>query len=303
MSVRTFSLSAALSVVGGLALLARPAQAQTIQTFTYTGSNQTFVVPTNVSSLTVYLWGAGGGSGGGLGGGGAFVSGTLSVTPAQTLTLLVGEGGLKGFGGGAFGGGGSGGLLGGGGGRSAILLGMNELVDAGAGGGGPDTGGSGGGGGLLQGQTGGGVPYFSGGGGTQTEGGKGGSNYSGSDGSQFQGGSGGAGGGGGGYYGGGSCDAFSGGGGGGSSLFRNLSDFAGEAANGATPGGMSNPFYISGVGVGAHTISGVDAGNGEIVLSYSTAAVPEPGSIAYFLVSIALSGAAFLRRKQAHKAA
>ena len=98
MSVRTFSLSAALSVVGGLALLARPAQAQTIQTFTYTGSNQTFVVPTNVSSLTVYLWGAGGGSGGGLGGGGAFVSGTLSVTPAQPLTLLVGEGGLAGFG-------------------------------------------------------------------------------------------------------------------------------------------------------------------------------------------------------------
>ena len=59
------------------------------QIFTYSGTDQhngtlqSFVVPDGVSTLVVRLWGAGGANsfGVGDGGGGAFVSGTLLVTP------------------------------------------------------------------------------------------------------------------------------------------------------------------------------------------------------------------------------
>ena len=92
-------------------------------TFSYTGANQTFTVPAGVTTISVTLWGAGGsGSGvGGIGGAGAFIQGTLSVTPGQTLILVVGQGGVYNSGGSTYGGGG--GNLGygnAGGGRSAI---------------------------------------------------------------------------------------------------------------------------------------------------------------------------------------
>lgn len=74
---------------------------------TYTGSTQTFTVPTGVSSLRVVVVGGGGGGGGdsngwgsGAGGGcGGGVSGTtVSVTPGQTISYYVGAGGAGGAG-------------------------------------------------------------------------------------------------------------------------------------------------------------------------------------------------------------
>jgi len=76
------------------------------QTFTYSGTTQTFVVPSCVYSITVKAWGAGGGGGGadcsgslfgGTGGGGACVVSTLTVVPTSTLTVVVGGGGTGGI--------------------------------------------------------------------------------------------------------------------------------------------------------------------------------------------------------------
>ena len=70
--------------------------------FTYTGSDQPFTVPDNVSEIMIKVWGAGGGGGNGnnptfpglsTGGAGGFVSGTLSVTPQEQFSIVVGEGG------------------------------------------------------------------------------------------------------------------------------------------------------------------------------------------------------------------
>lgn len=128
--------------------------------FDYTGSDQYYVVPDNVSTITVKLWGAGGGAGYnvlgtattsvGLGGAGSYVTGTLDVTPGESLTIVVGQGGLGGnsysditqvpapaYGGGGLGG--SNGLsdiAGSGGGRAEILRGETSLAIAGGGGGG-----------------------------------------------------------------------------------------------------------------------------------------------------------------------
>jgi hypothetical protein len=92
--------------------------------FTYTGSDQSYTVPTGVTSITATMWGAGGGGGGAASGGpGAFVSGTLSVTAGQTLKVIVGQGGSV-TNGTTYGGGGArstgGSAAGSGGGRSAI---------------------------------------------------------------------------------------------------------------------------------------------------------------------------------------
>ena len=127
-------LALALSLAGGTA------HAQTVtQAFSFTGANQSFPVPSNVSSLTVKLWGAGGGW---AGGSGAFVTGLLTVTPGSTLTFIVGGGGSENGPGGFGGGGNAPPGFGGGGGRSAIRLGSTELVTA-AGGGGDSRGGGG----------------------------------------------------------------------------------------------------------------------------------------------------------------
>ena len=67
-------------------------------TFNYTGSDQTFTVPTGVTSIQVTMWGAGGGGSTGAtatGGAGAYIKGTLTVTPGQTYTVIVGQGGLR----------------------------------------------------------------------------------------------------------------------------------------------------------------------------------------------------------------
>ncbi|GJM32576.1 MAG: hypothetical protein DHS20C18_15770 [Saprospiraceae bacterium] len=76
-------------------------QAQS-QTFTSSG---TFTVPAGVYAVTVQAWGGGGGggysdagnggqsAGGGGGGGGGFRTGTFNVSPAQTISIVVGTGG------------------------------------------------------------------------------------------------------------------------------------------------------------------------------------------------------------------
>lgn len=59
----------------------------------YTGNAQSFVVPAGCGTVSVAAWGAGGGLGAPSGGGG-FATGVLSVTPGETLEVLVGGGGI-----------------------------------------------------------------------------------------------------------------------------------------------------------------------------------------------------------------
>ncbi|MBI1814050.1 MAG: hypothetical protein HYR72_03650 [Deltaproteobacteria bacterium] len=214
------------------------------ESFDFTGTEQTWVVPSGVTSIDVDVGGAQGGGGvegipTEFGGKGGRVQTTLAVTPGETLYIYVG-----GYGGdlvppntagaGGFNGGGPGGIdnvdangpAGGGGGASDIRQGGNtpdKRVVVGGGGGGGECcqDGSGGDGGGITGSSGGGSAP--GGGGTQTNGGSGGGN--GASGSAGQGGGGGngnraGGGGGAGWYGGGGgTGGFLGSGGGGGSSY------------------------------------------------------------------------------------
>lgn len=135
-------------------------------------------VPAGVTSMSVELWGAGGGGcNPGSGGGGGWVKATIAVTPGDAIELRVG---------------GAGGENGGGGGMSFLSKNGGVLVIAGGGGGagcdgcsgcfGTATTGAGGGGGPAggNGQDGSGNNYVStnsggGGGGSQSSGGAGGS--------------------------------------------------------------------------------------------------------------------------------
>jgi hypothetical protein len=199
-----------------------PTTGKTKVTFGYTGGNQSWTVPAGVTAIYAKIWGAGGGgshsgwSFGSPGGGGGHSRGIVTVTPGQTIAIVVGGGGRAQDGYSAYGGGGvrstSNSYGSGGGGYSAIfdttISSGNELIVAGGGGGGgasrANAGNFGGGGGGLQGQDGAaqydGYYGYRGRGGTQTSGGIGGGN----SGSKFQGGQANAygGGGGGGYYGG-----------------------------------------------------------------------------------------------------
>jgi len=124
------------------------------ETFNYTGGLQTWVVPSGVTSVTIQAWGAQGGSAsGGTPGYGGYSTGTLAVTPGQTLYIYVGgQGGATG--GAGYNGGGTGSSAGGGGGgASDVRYGgtalANRKIIAGGGGGNYSTsyspGGSGGG--------------------------------------------------------------------------------------------------------------------------------------------------------------
>jgi hypothetical protein len=219
---------------------------------------QNYTVPSGIQSLVVKLWGAAGGSGftgsrRARGGSGAFVRATLAVTPGETLTVVVGQGGATFGSGAAFGNGGSSshdglscstphidtyvyGCGGGGGGLAGIFSSgswsqSNALVVAGAGGGSSRAWyGNGGGGGYPAGSDGSSQGSADGSsamglGGSQTAGGAGGTGGAartgnGTAGSALTGGAGlrpTGGGGGAGYYGGGGGDGLYGGGGGGSS--------------------------------------------------------------------------------------
>ena len=113
------------------------------QIFTYTGTIQTFNIPSGVSSVNIYCWGAGGGNSmctqtagsyiGSRGGNGGFVKATLAIPSGTTsLAIIVGQGGRKGvsnsLSGKAFGGGGDGisgntdWYVGGGGGFSGVFV-------------------------------------------------------------------------------------------------------------------------------------------------------------------------------------
>lgn len=101
----------------------------------YSATSTTFSVPAGVTSLTVKAWGAGGGGGagvnssgvGGNGGGGGYAKSVITVTPGETLDVLVGSGGAK-AGGNRQGGDG--------GGYSSVSRGATFLLQAGGGGGG-----------------------------------------------------------------------------------------------------------------------------------------------------------------------
>lgn len=309
---RTHNITRTAALAFGVAALTTApgiANAQTVTTaFAFTDADQSYTVPTGVTSITVKLWGAGGGT---FGGSGAFVTGSLAVTPGTTLTLIVGAGGSS-FPFNSYGGGGSG-NFGSGGGRSGIRFGGVELVTAGAGGGQ-----GGGGGGLTAGQRGrfGSGEIGGAGGGTQTAGGAG--FGGGANGTAFQGGDGTVGGGGGGYFGGGGA---SGGGigsnqsssGGGGSSFTSSAAFTfssssadgqtGTSAVGVAPGGASDIDYAidfaGGVGRGdGSTPVGVETsgGNGRIVI-IAPVIIPEASSLALLLPALVLVGSVARRRK------
>lgn len=246
-------------------------------TFQSTGADQTYVVPSGITSLTVYLWGAGGGStispagSGTIGGAGAYLSGTLTVTPNETLTIISGRGGANSlttaaspYGGGGAPGGRTDGWSSSGGGRSAIRRGATDIVTVGAGGGGRQSGIAGGSGGITIGGSGTGSAT----GGTQTAGGAGanaGSFNAGGNGGQDN-----SAGGGSGYYGGGGGSQDNNGGGG-SSFFTNLSSYTGViSSDGYTAPYQYSPYYVSGVANGATYAGGGTGGNGLVVLSYGT---------------------------------
>ena len=290
------AISQALVPAGVRGLAATRKLQSYTQAFSYTGANQTFVVPSTVTSLTVYMWGAGGGGGhtgtqgATAGGAGAYLEGTLTVAPNNSLTIIVGGGGAHGSVGVAYGGGGSaaGAAYGGGGGRSAIQLSGTELVDAGGGGGaGYDC--SGGyanfsptinGGAGYPGLTGASWPFDSGGGGTQTAGGAAGPGNASSYGTPQPGTylAGGlaaayAGAGGSGYYGGGggnTNDTNGAGGGGGSSYTTNAAFTLITGSNSPNSGysapASASPYYVSGVAAGSTNMT--TGGNGRIVLVY-----------------------------------
>ena len=215
---------------------------QTTETFNFTGGSQTWTVPTCVTSITVTVSGAQGG--GTAGGNGAVVSGTITVSPGDIITVNAGGQGGNGPGSGGYNGGGTGQPSGvgfpssGGGGASVLSVNGVQTIVAGGGGGtgGGDSFSSGGAGGCGNGVNGTSPFGIGGSGGTSTTGGAGGPPWTpgggtGGNGSLGQGGAGGVdvgfgnapgGGGGGGYYGGGgggsdniSITSFIGGGGGG----------------------------------------------------------------------------------------
>ena len=269
-----------------------PVLTQYTQTFSYTGANQTFTVPANTTSITVYMWGAGGGGyypTQSYGGAGCYLTGTLTVTPGETLSILVGQGGTiqypaqtgvaTRFGGGgpiiSTGGNGNAQYNGSGGGRSAIQRSGADIVSAGAGGGCGTQAGSGnghdGGTGSWTGTGGNGANDKYGLGGTQTAGGA--SQGNGLAGTALIGGRSDpwGGGGGGGYYGGGGGsdnNAYGSGGGGGSSYTALLTNASGSNGTLNVAPNTASIYYVSGVAVGGTQALSGNGGNGRIVLVY-----------------------------------
>jgi len=283
-------------------------KAPVTQTFSYTGSNQTFSVPTGLTSITAYMWGAGGGGGnaggwqaGFPGGGGGSAVGTIDVSGITSLIMIVGQGGagqdsdqnttVRD----AFGGGGGNNTTsdnrytGGGGGLSGIFNGSythaNSLLIAGGGGGGGarntnSTNNNGGAGGGTDGQDG-FCTYDTaarGGGGSQTGGGSNaGNTNSASEGSALQGGKNPStnygGGGGGGYYGGG-CGSYIGGatdmmgGGGGGSGYKHPTLVSNGTLYQGSGQTVANSSASQRGGLGDGGAIATDGDHGVIVINY-----------------------------------
>ena len=134
----------------GLAVITYDSGGEIKKFYNYTADNQSFVVPAGVNSISVKLWGAGGGGAasgnynrwGGSGGSGAYVWDDLSVSSGQNYTIIVGGGGEGGRndnsgGSGGFNGGtaASTGFHGGGGGATTLMLSSSVILEAGGGGG------------------------------------------------------------------------------------------------------------------------------------------------------------------------
>jgi hypothetical protein len=174
--LRRIGVAAAIPVVTSIvAPTPLAAQSGNTRQFTYTGGPQSFMVPAGITSLQVDVVG---GSGAGISAPppapGGRVQATLSVTPGETLTIMVGGNGEMNATS-AFNGGGAGrnGGWGGGGASDIRRVSTRLIVAGGGGGGGPAGGGIGGAGGGLVGGAGTGA-CGGGGGGTQTAGGAGG---------------------------------------------------------------------------------------------------------------------------------
>lgn len=253
------------------------AKTQSELAFTYTGAQQAWVVPSGVTSIEIKTWGAqGGGAQTGIGGKGGYATGTLLVTPGETLYINVGGKGNAGTTNvqvnGGFNGGGyaraytSGAYAASGGGATDIRKGgtalANRVIVAGGGGG---TGFyssiayAGGVGGGTSGTAGTNYSSYTGGsGGSQLGGGAKGANsaYS-QDGTMGNGGNstatsgnwnGSAGGGG--YYGGGSGGAVGAGGGGGSSYIGGVIAGSTIAGNASMPSPLSSSNITGNTGDG-----------------------------------------------------
>ena len=261
--------------------------------FDYTGSDQTWTIPDVNSDIWIKMWGAGGGGGdrggwsyGYNAGAGGYAEGKLTESAGQELTIIVGQGGIKGstnvtnwlYGGGACHQTTSDNRYGGcGGGRSEVRLGSTSLIIAGGGGGGGSSTGNennfGGAGGGLEGQEGNTASGTNAGGGTQDAGGAAGTGgNSGEAGSQYRGGRSASnaygGGGGGGWYGGGGGNYTGGhmaGGGGGSSYIDGVENGNTVAGDQTTTGNEGDSDRS-----GAGTACGVNCtgGNGRIVIVY-----------------------------------
>jgi hypothetical protein len=264
-------------------------------TFNYTGDVQIFTVPEHVYELTVNAFGAQGGTGGSAnnpGGLGGHTQGILAVEPGQVFHIYVGGRGTNrdevggfenapgGWNGGGYGGYDptqTGEVGGGGGGATDIRYAENTtlagriMVAAGGGGGAggafsPANGGAGGG---ETGQAG-GFTYtaMGGGGGTQTEGGTVDNIYGATNGSLGLGGNGatnapdpsawGSGGGGAGYY----------GGAGGTNTQLHGSGHAGAGGGGSS---YLSPSFLSPL-----NFSGINSGNGYVVIHYVEPEVVTP---------------------------
>ena len=254
--------------------------AETTVTKSYTGSDDSFSVPSGVNNLTFIAWGAGGGGGSSsIGGGGGFIEGNISVTPSESLVVKVGGGGAIAHA--------SASNPGGGGGGTGIYRSSTVLAIAGAGGGGENAvqGGPGGGttggpgagpgGGLVANggtQSAGGAAVDGGGAGSLNQGGDAASAASTAAGGYNGGGDGDgdnvsftSGGGGGGYYGGSSGGATGsnhGSGAGGSSLTNgtNTQAVGGVVAN------AGHADYAAGTGNGVSNSAGQ---NGYAVIKYT----------------------------------
>jgi uncharacterized repeat protein (TIGR02543 family) len=225
--IKTSTISANVGGNGCVGISYKVGGVSTTVTFNYTGADQSWTVPTGVTSATFFLIGAGGGGNYAYGGGGGgYATGSYAVTQGQILKIIVGQGGggaaavartgVSGYPGiytpTTYGGGGRGGSFGAGwnelyyssgGGRSSVRLpsATTDLATAGGGGGAA----------YSQCGYGGGGPTGNGAGargGTQSSGGTGASSvngYPGTNGVAYQGGDSKdeGGGGGGGYFGGG----------------------------------------------------------------------------------------------------
>ncbi|HVA98882.1 MAG TPA: PKD domain-containing protein, partial [Bacteroidia bacterium] len=271
--------------------------AQVTVQYTYTGSVQSFTVPTCVTSIIVKAWGAGGSGGGtdnfpgAVGGAGAFVQSTFAVTAGQTFTIVVGggagpgqgclscaPGGTSGWGNGVIDGGtggnagcsGCSGGGGGGGGGTGLYNGATPWLVVGGGGGGSgggqfSSGAVGGAGGVNGGTVAGSCASPGIAGASATGIGGIGLNKGGGDG-------GGGGGGGGGNNGGtgggvaGGCDCGACGGGGGNGFASGTGTVITNGA-GQVPGNSGDPPLPAGDAVGGGTST--QGGNGFLIITYT----------------------------------